>query len=266
MRELAARPAISRNALAVKLCGRMSWHNSPDKPQPAQRHPRACVARRLVCCAAGSAPPLAQDLCALAALGTVELVTMDMVEPRAVHTLIAQRYPLGEQRQCGAQPRYLYRCAQGRFGAATLHGASFALMPRDQWIGKSENVRRGTLARSVCNVRFLVLPSVRVPHLASHLLGLMACALHEHWQQRCGARPLLLETYVDPAHDRTIAIRACVDLSAGRRDGGAQSRGRAAAPRACADPARVPWRSPTMGRDGIRRAAGLGHPRRVKRV
>jgi len=244
MGELAAQPAPSRNALAAKLCGWMSWHNARGQPQlasarkalsqldrcgairlPALRAPSAGTARaarRPVCRAAGPAPPLAQAECTLAALGPVELVPVDSAELRAVYTLLMQQHPLGEQRLCGAQLRYLFRCAQGWLGAAAFQGASFALMPRDQWIGWSENVRRGNLARVVCNARFLVLPSVRVPHLASHLLAQMARALPEHWQQRYGVRPLLLETYVDPAHDGTCykaAGWACVGHSAGRRDG-----------------------------------------------
>lgn len=244
MGELAAQPALSRNALAAKLCGWMSWHNARGQPQLASARKAlsqldrcgairlpvlggsaggtARATRRPVCSTAGPAPPLVQLDCALATLGPVELVPVDSAELRAVYTLLMQHHPLGEQRLCGAQLRYLFRCAQGWLGAAAFQGASFALMPRDQWIGWSENVRRGNLARVVCNARFLVLPSVRVPHLASHLLAQMARALPEHWQQRYGVRPLLLETYVDPAHDGTCykaAGWACVGHSAGRRDG-----------------------------------------------
>ena len=67
-----------------------------------------------------------------------------------------------------------------------------------------------------------ILPSVRVPHLASHLLGRLARELPDPWQARYGVRPLLLETYVHPDYEGTCYKAAgwsCVGHSAGRRDG-----------------------------------------------
>lgn len=112
----------------------------------------------------------------------------------------------------------------GRIGEklSPSQSASFALQARDRWIGWSENVRRGNLARVVCNARFLILPSVQVPHLASHLLGRLARQLPDQWQARYGVRPLLLETYVHPDPEGTsykAAGWSCVGHSAGRRDG-----------------------------------------------
>ena len=193
MGEIAAQPGLSRNALAAKVCGWTSWHNARGEPRLASarkalseldrcgaiRLPAArptCrgavgTARRQVCHTAGAEHPLVQADCTLAALGPVELVPVDNAELRAVYSLLMQHHPLGEQRLCGAQLRYLFRCTAGWLGAAAFQGASFALQPRDAWIGWSENVRRGNLARVVCNARFLVLPSVRVPHLASYLFS-----------------------------------------------------------------------------------------------
>ncbi|MCU0922280.1 MAG: IS4 family transposase [Burkholderiaceae bacterium] len=108
-------------------------------------------------------------------------------------------------------------------GAFAFHSVSFALHARDRWGGGNENdVRQGTLARVVSNTRYLVLPSVRVPHLASHLLGRLARELPDQWQARYGVRPLLLETFVHPDLEGICYKAAgwsCVGHSAGRRDG-----------------------------------------------
>jgi hypothetical protein len=49
----------------------------------------------------------------------------------------------------------------------------------------------------VANSRFLLLPGVRVAHLASHVLGLAARTIAADWQRRYGYRPVLLESFVD---------------------------------------------------------------------
>ena len=54
------------------------------------------------------------------------------------------------------------------------------------------------MQRIVRNARYVLLPWVTVPHLASHALGLVARQVAEDWQRQHGYRPVLLETYVVP--------------------------------------------------------------------
>ena len=118
--------------------------------------------------------------------------------------------------------RYLIVSPAGYLGAAAFQSGSFALQARDAWIGWSESMRRGQLSRLVANTRFLILPSVRVPHLASHVLGMLVRQLPQDWEVRYGIRPLLLETFVHPDHDGTCYKAAGwehVGETAGRRDG-----------------------------------------------
>ena len=66
--------------------------------------------------------------------------------------------------------------------------------------------RRGaTLSRIrfiAYNTRFLILPWVRVEHLASHLLGRMAARISDDWQQMYGHPIYFLETFIDPERFR----------------------------------------------------------------
>jgi len=71
---------------------------------------------------------------------------------------------------------------------------------RDQWIGWDEEERKRNLHRIVNNVRFLILPWVRVRNLASTLLGMNERLLKIDWQQYYCVRPLLLETFIE--HER----------------------------------------------------------------
>jgi hypothetical protein len=69
------------------------------------------------------------------------------------------------------------------------------------------------------NTRFLILPWVRVPHLASHVLGRMAAQISADWE-RMYAHPLyLLETFVDPSRFRGTCYRAANWIVLGRTTG-----------------------------------------------
>lgn len=71
------------------------------------------------------------------------------------------------------------------------------MQARDHFIGWDGACRRRWLARVVDNSRFLILPWVRVPHLASHLLGQVARRIDADWQAKYGHGVELLETFVD---------------------------------------------------------------------
>ena len=75
----------------------------------------------------------------------------------------------------------------------------------------------------VTNDRFLILPTVKVKNLASHVLSLALSRLTEDWQQRYRIRPVLVETFVDPDRFAGTCYKAAnwldVGDTAGRRDG-----------------------------------------------
>lgn len=98
--------------------------------------------------------------------------------------------------------------------------AAWQVSARDQWIGWSREARQKNLSRVVNNSRFLILPWVRVSHLASHVLALAVRRLAGDWQARYGYEPVLLETFVEKGRFRGTSYRAAnwvhVGSSAGR--------------------------------------------------
>ena len=80
--------------------------------------------------------------------------------------------------------------------------------PRDRFIGWSPAVRRGNLHFIACNMRFLILPWVQVPHLASHILGKMARRLSVDWQDIYNHPLYYLETFVDQERFAGTCYRA----------------------------------------------------------
>ena len=99
---------------------------------------------------------------------------------------------------------------------------------RDHHIGWSDRARVARRGLIVNNRRFLILPSVRVRDLASHVVGLATARIARDWEAAHGVRPVLAYTYVGPGHSG-MSYRAsgwrCVGLISGtppgRRVGGA---------------------------------------------
>jgi hypothetical protein len=135
-----------------------------------------------------------------------------------------QHHYLGAGPLCGAQVRYLIRDeTHGVLGGLSFSGATKRLKGRDEWIGWSERARRTNLQKVVCNSRFLIAPSVKVPHLASRALSLALGRLPEDWKQRYGYEPVLAETFVDPQRFKGTCYKAAnwrlIGETAGREEG-----------------------------------------------
>jgi len=90
---------------------------------------------------------------------------------------------------------------------------------RDRFIGWSAAARRRNLHLIAYNPRFLELPWVRVPHLASHILGQMARRIAGDWERIYGHRVYYLETFVDPERHRGSCYRAANWVVLGRTTG-----------------------------------------------
>jgi hypothetical protein len=114
------------------------------------------------------------------------------------NSLIEQYHYLGHENLPGAQLRYLIYSQGGALLAATGFGAgAWKVAPRDRWIGWDGPERRRGLDLIVNQARFLILPWVRVAHLAGHCLGECLRRLPKDFQQRYGWEPVLVETFVE---------------------------------------------------------------------
>jgi hypothetical protein len=156
----------------------------------------------------------------LQALGPVEIqpVRRTADEP-LFHSLLEQYHYLGYEQPVGEHLKYLV-WAQGRpIACLAWSSAPRHLASRDRFIGWSGEARRRNIRFLAYNTRFLVLPWVAVPHLASHLLGRMARRLSEDWERVYGHPIYLLETFVDPERFRGTCYRAANWVVLGRTTG-----------------------------------------------
>jgi hypothetical protein len=104
---------------------------------------------------------------------------------------------------------YLIRAADGReLGCLLFGAAAWRCGARDRWLGWDEATRRRDLPKVVNNTRCLILPWVRVPHLASHALGRVARRIDGDWRSKYGHGLEWLETFVDTERFAGTCYRA----------------------------------------------------------
>jgi hypothetical protein len=127
----------------------------------------------------------------------VQAVSADPSEARLFQFLLQRYHYLGHRNCVGENVKYLALAQDGRPLACLLFGsAAWKCAARDQWIGWTAQQRRRHLGLVTNNTRFLILPWVRVPHLASHLLGRITARLSSDWQQKYGHPICLVESFV----------------------------------------------------------------------
>lgn len=145
----------------------------------------------------------------LAAVRPVQLeIVAGREETRLWNEFVDRYHGLGFKRPFGCTMRYFICSKRGRLGCLLMAGAAKSIGVRDRWIGWTEQQRLRNLPWVVNNTRFLIFPWVRIRHLASHALGQLARRVREDWQERWGYRPVLMETFVDPAHYQGVSYRA----------------------------------------------------------
>ena len=136
---------------------------------------------------------------ALAQLRTINLQLVSSRPQRDLfaHLLHSYHY-LSYSRPVGENIAYLIFDRYERpLGCLLFGAAAWKAADRDRYIGWNADQRRAGLALIANNMRFLILPWVKVVHLASHVLGLAARSLSGHWQAKYGHPIVLLETFVD---------------------------------------------------------------------
>jgi SRSO17 transposase len=154
---------------------------------------------------------------------------VDSVEQRRQwRGVLAQYHYLGAPGLVGAHLQYLvYSCPGELLGAVGWQSAVERLDGRDRLVGLNgrPELRARFLAHAVNNVRFLVLPWVRVPHLASALLGESLTCLQKDWLRQYGAPVWLAESFVDRTRFSGASYRAANWIALGWTRGYAKQRG-----------------------------------------
>ena len=133
---------------------------------------------------------------------------------------LVDHHYLGFGNIVGEHLRYLVRDRNGRDLSVLLFGApAWQLGPRDTFLGWDAITRKQNLSMLTSNTRFLVLPWVRVDHLATHVLGLVLRRLCRDWENRYGHPIYGVETFVDTERFKGTCYRASNWLHLGQTQG-----------------------------------------------
>ena len=145
----------------------------------------------------------------LKALGPIEIQPVRRTADEPLFNSLMEHYHyLAYEQPVGEHLKYL-AWAQGRpIACLAWSSAPRHLGSRDRYIGWSAEARRRNIRFIAYNTRFLILPWVRVPHLASHILGKVTRALADDWKQMYGHPVYFAETFIDPGRFRGTCYRA----------------------------------------------------------
>ena len=224
---IAEHPGLSRRRLSAKLCEAWNWvqpngalrdmvcrgmmlmlHREGLIELPAVRFvPRNPMVER-------NAPSVVDvDQTALhtnlVGLGPLDVRQVRRTPDEALfNSLLQQQHYLGYTQPVGEQLKYMVYAGDRPIACLGWSSAPRHLGSRDRVIGWAPQARLANIGLLAYNTRFLILPWVTVPHLASHLLGRMARTLSAHWQRRYGHPIYLLETFVDPQRFAGTCYRA----------------------------------------------------------
>ena len=135
------------------------------------------------------------------------------------NSLLEQHHYLGYEQPVGEHLKYLV-WAQGRpIACLAWSSAPRHLGSRDRYLGWSQEARKRNIRFIAYNTRFLILPWVRVPHLASHILSRVTATLSRDWEQIYGHPIWFVETFIDPERFRGTCYRAANWVLMGRTTG-----------------------------------------------
>ena len=127
---------------------------------------------------------------------------------RLFNSLMEQHHYLAYEQPVGEHLKFLV-WAQGRpIACLAWSSAPRHLGSRDRYIGWSAEARRRNIRLLAYNTRYLILPWVRVAHLASHILGRMTSQLSPEWERMYGHPVYFAETFIDPTRFRGVCYRA----------------------------------------------------------
>jgi len=142
-------------------------------------------------------------------LGPIELAQVRRTAQEPLFNgLIEHHHYLGYEQPVGEHLKYLVSVQRRPIACMAWSSAPRHLGSRDRYIGWSVEARRRNIRFIAYNTRFLILPWVQVPHLASHILGKVARALSDDWNRMYGHPVYFAETFIDPGRFRGTCYRA----------------------------------------------------------
>lgn len=225
---IAENPALSRRALSARVCQVWNWvqpngqlrdmvcrslmlrlHREGyiELPAPKRQTINNAIRHRQV----REVAPVDQTPIegSLSALGPLQVRLVRRAEGEDLFArLLKEHHYLGYSRPVGEHLKYLVLAGERPVACLGWSSAPLKLNLRDQLVGAPKTAYRHNLHLIAYNSRYLILPWVRVPHLASHLLARIARRISADWQELYHHPVHLLESFVDIERFKGTCYRA----------------------------------------------------------
>lgn len=215
-------PKLSQKELASTVCELINWQTPNGKPKRVQ-----CVsflrqleleglislpALRVKINRGAIGPKAASIRHTLEEANQIEITSCGAIKleiARPGETMarwreyVATYHILGDPSVAGSQIRYMITSEGRDLGCLLFSASSWALAPREEWIGWTLEDKKSRLHLILNNSRFLLLPWIRVRYLASRALAIAARQIQRDWLEEYCYAPVLLETFVDAPYKGT---------------------------------------------------------------
>jgi hypothetical protein len=231
-------PSWHRTRLSQELCRRWKWYKENGqmkdmscrslllkleklghiKLPPAIRSSYNLSRNRHIEAVFHSKEPVSEDI---KQLYPIEIMLVEGgYELKLFKYFISAYHYLGFSGTVGENLKYVFFDRFSRpLGCMMFGAAAWKVQPRDDYIGWVPEVRKRNLSLMVNNDRFLILPWVKVKHLASHLLGKVSRRIKDDWQSKYQHPIYLLETFVERDRFKGTCYRAANWIHVGKTKG-----------------------------------------------
>jgi hypothetical protein len=234
-------PDWSRHKITKHICNHWEWHTHSGQPKTFaarsmidkleqqgfldlppictafRRKPRPPFPKGFIPPALN---PIEKSLGRITPL-SIQIPAQNSYEENCVGYYLNCYHYLGFNRTVGENIKYLVRDQSGQDIACLLFGsAAWKTAPRDNFIGWNRETRKANVNLITNNTRFLILPQVHVPHLASHILGTVMRRIQQDWITKYAHPIHLVETFVERNIFKGTCYKAanwkCVGQTQGR--------------------------------------------------
>lgn len=235
---IAEHASLSRRRLSAKLCEAWDWrqangalrdmvcrglllmlHRAGEIELPAVRFtvPNPLVERERPTPVLIDTTPVVGTL---NQLRPIEVVQVRRTPDESLfNSLIEHHHYLGYEQPVGEHLKYLVWSNARPVACMAWSSAPRHLGSRDRFIGWDQQARKRNIRFIAYNTRFLILPWIRVPHLATHILSRVTAVLPHDWQRLYGHPVWFAETFIDPDRFRGTCYRAANWIYMGRTTG-----------------------------------------------
>ena len=231
-------PSFRRTRLSQEICHLWNWKNAQGQikdmacrtlllkleqknllvlparaHKPGTRRPRVCQHQP------HSQEPIVSDLRDLQPLKVINIKT-GTADQSMFSCLLDEHHYLGYKTSVGENLKYMVVDRSERIVACLLFGsAAWKTTSRDAFIGWSDEARQKNINLITNNTRFLILPWVKVPHLASHVLSLIRKRIVNDWMEKYNHPVVGLETFVDTTRFKGTCYKAANWICLGQTQG-----------------------------------------------